>query len=58
MVCKQGLGKKKINPCVCRIEGALYLVSKNEEDTKVFEHRTLRDHLEVQHPAHGCKAKS
>lgn len=33
----------------------LYLVGKNEEDSKVLEHRTLRDHLKVQHPAHGCQ---
>jgi len=24
-----------------------YLVGKNEEDSKVFEHRTLGDHLQV-----------
>ena len=31
----------------------LYLVGKNEEDSKVFEHRTSGYHLQVQHPAHG-----
>jgi hypothetical protein len=36
----------------------LYLVSKNEENPKVLEHRTLRDHLNVEHTAHGYKKKT
>ena len=31
-----------------------YLISKDEEDAEVLKHGTLRDHLQVQHPTHGC----
>jgi len=34
---------------------AVYFVGKHEEDPEIFKHRTLCDHLQVQHPAHGCK---
>jgi hypothetical protein len=30
-----------------KTERRFYLVGKNEEDSKVFEHRTLGDHLQV-----------
>jgi hypothetical protein len=33
----------------------IYLVGKNKEYSKVFEHCTLGDHLQVKHPTHGCQ---
>ena len=57
MVCKERLLKEKKDEImmVRTIGRRFYLVGKNEEDSKVLEHRTLRDHLHVQHPAHGCQ---
>jgi hypothetical protein len=36
-------------------ENAVYIVGEYEEDSEIFEHCTLCDHLQVQRSAHGYK---
>ena len=53
MVCKErllDLKKNRVRKSMVQIWNTgrrFYLVGKNEEDSKVFEHRTLGDHLQV-----------
>jgi hypothetical protein len=40
--------------CVLWNKWALYLICEDEKKSKLFQHRTLRHHLEIRYTAQGC----